>query len=252
MPKPVVIVTGGASGIGLAICETFSLAGYSVVIADIDSDKAINEAKKLGSDCSGFKVNVTEESSVINSVKEIHNHYGRVDALINNAGIGDNPKPTVDQDINHFDLVLRTHLDGTFLMSREVGKIMIAQQFGSIVNISSIVALSGIRRRNAYSAAKGGIVSMTRALASEWAKDGVRVNAVAPGYVKTELVDKLILDGHLNEQAIQQRTPLKRLARPEEIAKPILFLCSENASYITGTTLSIDGGWTAFGEGLID
>ncbi len=252
MPKPVVIVTGGASGIGLAICETFSLAGYSVAIADVDSDKAIHEAKKLGSDCSGFKVNVTEESSVINSVKEIHNHFGRVDALINNAGIGDNPKPTVDQDINHFDLVLRTHLDGTFLMSREVGKIMIAQQFGSIVNISSIVALSGIRRRNAYSAAKGGIVSMTRALASEWAEDGVRVNAVAPGYVKTELVDKLILDGHLNEQAIQKRTPLKRLARPEEIAKPILFLCSENASYITGTTLSIDGGWTAFGEGLID
>ena len=252
MPKPVVIVTGGACGIGLAISETFYLAGYSVAIADIDSDKAIHEAKKLGSDCSGFKVNVTEESSVINSVKEIYNHYGRVDALINNAGIGDNPKPTVDQDINHFDLVLRTHLDGTFLMSREVGKIMIAQQFGSIVNISSIVALSGIRRRNAYSAAKGGIVSMTRALASEWAEDGVRVNAVAPGYVKTELVDKLILDGHLNEQAIQKRTPLKRLARPEEIAKPILFLCSENASYITGTTLSIDGGWTAFGEGLID
>lgn len=124
---------------------------------------------------------------------------------------------------------------------------MLAQRSGAIVNLGSIAGLAGIPQRNAYSAAKAGIVAMTRSLACEWAREGIRVNAVAPGYVATELVEALERNGQMNLQSIEKRTPMGRLARPDEIARAIGFLASDAASYITGTTLSVDGGWHAYG-----
>jgi NAD(P)-dependent dehydrogenase (short-subunit alcohol dehydrogenase family) len=124
---------------------------------------------------------------------------------------------------------------------------MLAQRSGAIVNLGSIAGLAGIPARNAYGAAKAGIVAMTRSLACEWARDGVRVNAVAPGYVATELVETLKRNGQMNLQAIERRTPMGRLAQPDEIARAISFLASDAASYITGTVLSVDGGWHAYG-----
>jgi NAD(P)-dependent dehydrogenase (short-subunit alcohol dehydrogenase family) len=250
--QPVAIVTGGVQGIGFAICEAFGAAGYLVVIADLNADQAVSQAQRLGCKHLGLAVDVGSEASVKASVEAVVSQYGRIDALVNNAGIGDSPKPTLEQDFAYFEKVLSVHLNGTFLMSREVARVMIHQGAGSIVNISSIAALGGIRGRNAYGAAKAGIASMTRSMAAEWAQQGVRVNAVAPGYVRTELVERLIDEGAINEKSIKGRTPMGRLGLPQEIAGPILFLCSPQASYITGSLLSVDGGWASFGEPSIN
>ena len=143
--------------------------------------------------------------------------------------------------------MLDVHLRGTFLMCREGGRAMVAAGRGSIVNLGSIAALAGIPARNAYGAAKAGILSMTRSMACEWARSGVRVNAVAPGYVRTARVDRLALEGVLDLRALESRTPMGRMAEPSEIAEAIAFLASERAGFITGTTLNVDGGWLALG-----
>lgn len=190
------------------------------------------------------------ESEVMDVIQAIHAKYARIDVLVNNAGIGDQSACTIDQSVDAFDRVLNVHLRGTYLMSREVARVMLLGGSGAIVNLSSIAALGGIPGRNAYGAAKAGISAMTRSMASEWAGQGLRVNAVAPGYVRTELVAKLEQEGALDTDKINHRTPMGRMAEPAEIARSIVFLASSAASYITGTTLSVDGGWSALGAAI--
>jgi NAD(P)-dependent dehydrogenase (short-subunit alcohol dehydrogenase family) len=186
-------------------------------------------------------------------VSNVVARHGRIDGLVNNAGIADQTAPTLQQDIVAFDKVLSVHLRGVFLMSQQVIAQMTQQprdargNRGAIVNIGSIASFGGIPGRNAYCAAKAGVLGMTRALASEWARRGIRVNAVAPGYVKTALVASLVDRGAIDAQAIARRTPMGRMAAPEEIAQVIAFLASPLASYITGAVLPVDGGWTALG-----
>ena len=179
--------------------------------------------------------------------------WGRIDVLVNNAGIGDQGGSTLEQNAEAFDRVLAVHLRGTFLLSQAVGRVMLQATpqaggvRGSIVNLGSIASTIGLPARKAYSAAKAGVLGMTRALACEWARSGIRVNAVAPGYVNTALVADLNRRGMLDGKGIAQRTPLGRMAEPAEIAEAICFLASPKASYITGIVLPVDGGWTAFG-----
>jgi NAD(P)-dependent dehydrogenase (short-subunit alcohol dehydrogenase family) len=186
-------------------------------------------------------------------VSDVVSRHSRIDGLVNNAGIADQTAPTLQQDIVAFDKVLSVHLRGVFLMSQQVIAQMTRQprdargNRGAIVNIGSIASFGGIPGRNAYCAAKAGVLGMTRALASEWARRGIRVNAVAPGYVKTALVASLVDRGAIDAQAIARRTPMGRMAAPEEIAQVIAFLASPLASYITGAVLPVDGGWTALG-----
>lgn len=237
-----VVVTGGAAGIGLATSELFASRGCNVVIADLNGAQAA--AETLGRNARGFDLDVTDEASVLTFFEKV----GAVDVLVNNAGIGDNHLSTTEQNIDHFRKVLDVHLAGAFLMAREAGRHMTVAGNGAIVNLSSIAGLVGLPRRNAYGAAKAGISMMTKSLACEWAGKGVRVNAVAPGYARTALVEKLIADGRINIEAIEKRSPIGRLVEPVEIAEAIWFLSSPAASAITGVTLSVDGGWAAFGD----
>lgn len=242
-----VLITGAAAGIGWSSARLFAERGHRVAIADRDGEAALGRAAELGDGHLGLACDVTDEGAVAEAVAAVTRHFGRLDALVNNAGIGDTAAPTLEQGAAHFRNVLDVHLTGTFLMSRTAAAAMIAQGGGAIVNLASIAALTGLPRRNAYGAAKAGIVSMTRSMGAEWGAVGVRVNAVAPGYVRTELVEKLIADGLLDPAGIVARTPLGRMLEPTEIAEAIYFLASPAASGITGSVLSVDAGWVAFG-----
>ena len=244
----VAVVTGGAAGIGWAVAQRFANDGINTVIVDLDRNAAQSRVDALGADrhCA-IETDIASEPQVMSMMAAVLERYGRLDILINNAGIGEQAAPTIDQDINAFDRLLAIHLRGTFLMSREAGRIMLEAGSGVIVNLCSFAGLAGIPTRNAYGAAKAGIASMTRSMAVEWARGGIRVNGVAPAYVATELVNKLVANKQLNLLAVEKRTPLGRLAQPSEIADAIAFLASDAASYITGTILNVDGGWMASG-----
>ena len=253
MTAPVVIVTGAADGIGWATAQQLAASGWVVAIMDLHGAQAAERAQALGPQHSGWACDVTDADAVRERVAEVVARHGRIDALINNAGIADQTAPTLEQTAEAFDKVLSVHLRGAFLMSQQVIAQMLRQprdargNRGAIVNIGSIASFGGIPGRNAYSAAKAGILGMTRALACEWARKGIRVNAVAPGYVKTALVTSLIERGAIDAQAIARRAPLGRMAAPEEIARVLGFLASTQASYVTGAVLPVDGGWGALG-----
>lgn len=246
--RNVVLVTGAAEGIGWAIAKRFAGAGYIVALCDKDGPKAAARAEELGGDHMAVAADVSSETEVVKMVKDVVARLGPITSLVNNAGIGPNHLPTIDQTLSHFQDVLRVHLDGTFLVSREVGRVMLTEQRGTIVNMSSMAGLQGMPRRNAYAAAKSGIATMTKGMACEWAYANIRVNAVAPGFVYTDLVKKLELDGRVNLEKLRRRTPMGRLGEPEEIADVVFFLCSPQSRYVTGTVLSVDGGWLAFGD----
>lgn len=251
--SPVAIVTGAANGIGWATAQALAREGYRVALLDQKAEAVQARAATLGATYLDLACDVTSEPAVTQAVAAVQARFGRIDVLVNNAGIGDQGGYTLEQNAEAFDRVLAVHLRGTFLMSQAVGRVMLqaAPQVGgtrgSIVNLGSIASTIGLPTRNAYSAAKAGVLGMTRALACEWARSGIRVNAVAPGYVNTALVADLSRRGMLDGKGIAHRTPLGRMAEPAEIAEAICFLASPKASYITGIVLPVDGGWTAFG-----
>ena len=248
VPQTVAVITGAADGIGFAIAEQLAAAGHRVVIADLDAAKARQRAATLGPQHDFIRMDVASESEVVAAIAEIATRHGQIDVLVNNAGIGDSHLPTLEQSVDSFDRILRVHLNGLFVTSRETARMMIARGAGVILNISSIAGITGLPRRNAYGAAKAGVAAMTRSMACEWARHGIRVNAIAPGYAKTALVRTLIDAGRLDEARLARRIPMGRLADPKEIAQVAAFLCSPAASYVTGSIVSVDGGWTAFGD----
>ena len=245
----VAVVTGGARGIGRETAETLAVAGARVVLADLDKDEAeaaADEIRALGHRATTILADVANEASVASMVEATLEREGRLDILVNNAGIAIR-RPAVDLALGDWDKVLSVNLTGSFLCARAAARIMIAAGAGgAIVNVASIMGLSGggLYPNVSYQATKGAIVNMTRALAVEWAPYAIRVNAVAPTYVRTDLIGPILKDPELVARIVAM-TPLRKLAEPSDIAAAIVFLASSAAAMITGHTLAVDGGFLA-------
>lgn len=239
----VALVTGGGAGIGEATCRALTEAGASVAVVDIEGERANRVAREI--DGFPLAVDVADPAAVAGAVDRIVNRFGRIDILVNNAGLGARAA-TVDLEPERWRQVMAVSLDGSFHCAREAGRHMLTARRGAVVNVASIMGLVGNPHyaNLAYHSAKGALVNFTRALACEWAPHGVRVNAVAPTFVRTGLTAALLNDQIMAGKLLGE-TPLGRFAEPEEIATAILFLCSDAASMITGVTLPVDGGWTA-------
>ena len=236
------LVTGGASGIGEAICRVFAEAGASVIVADIDKAQAEALVGHL-TNASAVTCDITDEASV----KAAFAGMDRLDILVNNAGIG-MVGGVEDTDLRDFQRLFRVNVDGTFLVTKYAVPLLSAVR-GSIVNIGSVAGLVGIKKRFAYCATKGAVVAMTRQLAVEYPTQ-LRVNCICPGTVDTPFVESYLEKYHKHEkeqvrEQLNQRQPVGRLGKPMEIAQLALYLASEEASFVTGSIVTIDGGWTA-------
>jgi NAD(P)-dependent dehydrogenase (short-subunit alcohol dehydrogenase family) len=243
----VALVTGASRGIGEYLAMAVAEAGADVAVASRGLDGAREVAERiaaLGRRSYAAQVDVTSVDSIKAMVDEVTGHFGRIDVLVNSAGVSPVYKRAEQMTSAEWDSVLDVNLRGAFLSTTAVGRQMIAQGGGSIVSLASIGARVALPRLLAYCASKGGVDQLTKVLAAEWARYNVRVNAVAPAYVETDMTAGLRENPRLLEGLISQ-TPLGRLARPEEIAGAAVFLASDAASYITGQTLFVDGGWTA-------
>jgi NAD(P)-dependent dehydrogenase (short-subunit alcohol dehydrogenase family) len=244
------IITGAGSGIGKATALACAREGAHIVIFDLNAESA--EATRravtgLGRRALAVSGDVTGEADIERLAEATMREFGRIDLLVNNAGVADQIVPTLQQSVETWERVMDIHLKGMYLCCRRFGREMVRQMAGSIVSISSVAGVLGFAMRTAYGPAKAGIAHLTRVLAVEWAPYNIRVNAIAPGYVRTPLVENVIKEGKLEEKRIAERTPMGRLARPEEIAAAAVFLLSDEASYITGVTLPVDGGFLAYG-----
>ena len=237
----VVAVTGGARGIGDAIVRAFRTAGARVVVLDKLEPREPRDGVRYTA------ADVSDPQSVAAAFASIDIEEGRVDVVVNNAGI-QRVGLTGQLPYEDWAAVIGTHLTGTFLCCSEAVPRMIEQgSGGAIVSIASTAGFVGLPGRGPYCAAKAGIMGLTRAMSLEGAPVGIRVNAVAPGYTRTELLQQAIDDGSLREEWMLERVPLKRLADPNEIARVVRFLASDEASFITGQTIVVDGGWTIQG-----
>ena len=246
--QKVVIVTGAARGIGLAIAERFASEEASVVVADKDEEggqRAADEINERGGTAKFVSCDVSERLDVMNLMASVAENFGRVDVLVNNAGINDSGD-FLELDIADFRRVLDVNVIGPFLVSQAVARSFVSQIAdgdppGSIINIASINAHFALANRIGYSVSKGGLVSLTKAMALALAPHKIRVNAVAPGTIMTPMVADVAKNDELRRQVLS-RTPLGRIGQPDEIAGVVAFLASDDASYITGETVVADGG----------
>jgi NAD(P)-dependent dehydrogenase (short-subunit alcohol dehydrogenase family) len=247
LQNQVAIVTGGGQEIGRMIARAFVSEGAKVVIAEINPDTGQKTAEEIGTEYAHFhQTDVREITSIQAMIAATLERWGRLDILVNNAGVfGRHPSETLPEA--EWDRVMDTNLKGTFLCSQAVGQLMIQQGSGRIINLSSINGLVGFPERLAYNCSKAGVAALTRVLACEWGKYNITVNAIAPGYVRTEAVDHHIALGWYDEEALVRRTPLGRLIPMEDIAQAAVYLASPAAANVSGTILTVDGGWVAYG-----
>ena len=241
----VAIVTGASSGIGEQTVKLFSRLGASVVAAARREERLKDLANKYPN-VMPIKCDVGDEYDCNKLVAAVHEEFGRIDILINNAGISD-PVPALEEDLEQFRRVIQIDLISCFHLAKLCANHMKDQeQGGAIVNVASVHGFVGSSPNNqpGYTAAKGGLVNLTRELALEWARYGIRVNAIAPGYISTELTDEMIA-GESGRKWIERNTPLRRPGNVSELDGAMLLLSSDAGSYITGETIAVDGGWLA-------
>ena len=240
--EKVVLVTGGSRGIGKEVALRFAKEGYNVVtnyVSDkTDKEKLKKEFEDNNVKALVLKADVSKTEDVENLVSKAISEFGKIDVLVNNAGITrDNLLIRMPEE--DFDKVLETNLKGTFLVTKAVTKYMMKKRYGSIINLSSVVGVVGNAGQSNYSASKAGIIGFTKSIAKELASRNIRANAVAPGFIETDMTD--VLKEEVKEN-IHNQIPLKRMGKAKEVAELIYFLGSENSSYITGQVINIDGG----------
>lgn len=236
----IAIVTGGLSGIGAAVARRFADEGAAVVAADLTaSETALTDGAIVP-----FKVNVADPASVDALVQAVVQRHGRIDCMVNSAGIAADI-PFLDTPLDVFDRIIAVNLRGTFLIGQSVARVMRDAGQGAIVNIASVSGMTGNVGRSAYGGSKGGVVNLSRVMAVDLAPFGIRVNVLAPGPINTPLVAQVHNEGIRKQW--NQRVPMRRYGTPEEMAAVAAFLCSDDASYVTGHVLAADGGFTGAG-----
>ncbi|MCL5959510.1 MAG: SDR family oxidoreductase [Chloroflexi bacterium] len=241
------VVTGAASGLGRVIARGLASCGADVVAADANFEGAemtALEISRSGRKAIPVRVDVTVEDEVQQMVRQTIAEFGRIDISFNIPGMNIR-KPSLEMTVAEFQKIVTLNLTGVFICAKAVGAVMVEQRQGRMVNMSSIMGHIAVAKQSGYSSSKGAVSQLTKVLAIEWAPYNVTVNALCPGYTMTPLVRQIIADQDWLAD-IQRRTPLGRLAEPEEIVGPAIFLVSDAASYVTGTTLLVDGGWTAW------
>ncbi|HLH03039.1 MAG TPA: SDR family oxidoreductase [Bryobacteraceae bacterium] len=242
----VAVVTGAAQGIGRETAELLGARGYALVLTDLAKcDETAAALAQTGVNVLEVNGDISDEQIAIRICEAAQSRFGRVDVLVNNAGMS-HICPAEQTTASDWRRVLDVNLLGPFLLCREIGKLMLEQKRGSIVNVASIAGLLGIADRSAYNASKHGLIGLTRTLAAEWGGRGVRVNAVCPGWVKTPMDVAPQAAGLYSDADIEGRVPMGRFATPRDIASAIAFLADpEQSGFINGHTLSVDGGWFA-------
>ena len=242
----IALVTGSAQGLGKEIASSLAQNGCSLVLADIAyPEETAKQIEEMGSRCISVKGDVSDEAEVKDMVEKAISEYKKVDILVNNAGISQlSYTATEDLPIEEWDKIIAVNLRGTFLCCKHVGKQMTGSGGGSIINISTTAGITGVPRAPAYCASKAGIILLTKSLALEWAKNNIRVNAIAPHYLETELTKGLRASEKVYDGLVKQ-IPMRRFAKPAEVVGTVLFLSSPASSYITGTVIVVDGGFLA-------
>lgn len=244
----IALVTGAGSGIGQTTAVTFAREGAKVVAADInlaDAEKTAHSIESAGGEAIAVKVDVSKSADVEAMVKAVVNEYGRLDCAFNNAGIGSRGQSTIDYTEEDFDRTIAINLKGVWLCMKYEIPQMLKQGSGAIVNTASIMGVVGIDNSSAYVAAKHGVVGLTKTAALEFARKGIRVNAVCPGVIETPMVLRYTDEHPEVKEKYISRTPLGRLGNPQEVAETVVWLCSDDASFIHGHPMVIDGAWTA-------
>ncbi|MBP2323870.1 NAD(P)-dependent dehydrogenase (short-subunit alcohol dehydrogenase family) [Kibdelosporangium banguiense] len=237
---PVAVITGAAQGIGREVARVLAARGYATVLTDLQEPAETGALTVLG--------DVSDPDSVASLASQVRSTFGRVDVLVNNAGVS-LLRPAEETTAEQWRRVIDVNLTGPFLLCQEFGRDMLAAGSGSIVNIASIAGLQGVSDRAAYNASKHGLIGLTRTLAAEWGGRGVRVNAVCPGWVKTEMDVADQASGGYTDDDITGQVPMGRFAAPGDIASAVAFLADSGMSgFINGVALPVDGGWTADGS----
>jgi NAD(P)-dependent dehydrogenase (short-subunit alcohol dehydrogenase family) len=242
----VAMVTGSTRGLGEVTAMALAKAGADVAVCGrnpVDLERVSSAIREVGRNSAGFSLDVTSKQSVQDGVDQILKHFGKVDILVNNAGLN-HRVPVLEFPEEAWDLVLTTNLKGFFLVAQAVVPQMIERGYGKVINMSSILGKIGLPNQLAYASAKGGVDQMTKVMAIEWAKQGVRVNAIGPTYFETEMV-KQIRDDAERFNFINERTPMGRWGYLPELEGIVIFLAAPASDFITGQTIYIDGGWTA-------
>lgn len=253
MSTPVALITGGATGIGKEVAKALAAQGAVVVISgrrEREGALAVEEIRAAASTGSGgaahfIQNDVTNEAEVSRMVDAVASRHGRLDMAVNNAGISTENKVVSDSDTAAFKAMLETNVLGLYYCMKSEIRQMLRQGGGSIVNLASIAGLNGIPFAGTYAATKHAVVGLTKSSALDYATQGIRINAVAPGAVRTDLIAGQIALGQYDEATISAMHPMQRMGRPEEIARGICWLLSEQASFVTGHVMSIDGGFQA-------